>query len=236
MSTGKIGQSENIYGCALRSARKALGLTQAEFAEPLSISGSYVSDIEKGKAVPSEAVTREISERYRINRIFLETCSGEIFGSLPERLSLPTKNGDRSGEDVGGYSSAQFKTVGVFALAGAGPGRDLVEHDPIETIPVPNSFWKSSTVVIRVRGRSMEPLIRDGAYLGVDRDDRWVVSGEIYAVWIPYEGAVIKRLYVDPEKITLKSENLGFPEFFIPVNEVSDGLILGRVKWVMQGI
>ena len=79
MSTDKIGQSENIFGKVLREARKALGLTQGEFAKPLSISGSYVSDIEKGKAVPSEAVIREISDYYRINRKKLETGEGEMF-------------------------------------------------------------------------------------------------------------------------------------------------------------
>jgi len=80
----------------------------------------------------------------------------------------------------------------------------------------------------------MEPLILDGAYIGIDREDRWVISGEIYAVWIPYEGAVIKRLYIDPEKIILRSDNKDFPDFYIPVKETNTEMILGRVKWVMQ--
>ena len=132
------------------------------------------------------------------------------------------------------YNKDLYSEVGVYALAGAGPARDLVEHEPIEMIVIPKSFWKPSIAAIKVRGRSMEPLILDGAYLGIDRDERWIISGEIYAVWIPYEGAVIKRLYVDPEKITLKSDNLGFPEFSIPVKEASPEMILGRVKWVLQ--
>jgi phage repressor protein C with HTH and peptisase S24 domain len=122
----------------------------------------------------------------------------------------------------------------VYALAGAGPARDLVEHEPIEMIVIPKSFWKPSIAAIKVRGRSMEPLILDGAYLGIDREDKWIISGEIYAVWIPYEGAVIKRLYIDPEKITLRSDNKDFPEFSIPVKEASAEMILGRVKWVLQ--
>lgn len=82
MSTTKIGTTENVFGQSLRKARKALGLTQAEFATPLSISGSYVSDIEKGKAFPSEAVIREFSEYYRINRNWLTAGEGEMFTPL----------------------------------------------------------------------------------------------------------------------------------------------------------
>lgn len=80
----------------------------------------------------------------------------------------------------------------------------------------------------------MEPLIRDGAYVGIDSEDRWIVSGEIYAVWLPYEGAVIKRLYLDMEKITLKSDNSQFPEITVPLAGLDDHFIQGRVKWVIQ--
>lgn len=78
MSTEKIGSTENIFGESLRRFRKSEGLTQDKFAEPLSISGSYVSDIEKGKAVPSEAVIREIVDKYRVSRIYLETGRGAM--------------------------------------------------------------------------------------------------------------------------------------------------------------
>jgi len=83
MSTKKIGLTENIFGMAVRTARKHLKLTQAMFAEPLSITGSYVSDIEKGKAVPSEAVIREIISVYRISRKWLDAGQGEMFTPDP---------------------------------------------------------------------------------------------------------------------------------------------------------
>lgn len=88
MSTYKYGLSENIIGSALRRARKELHLTQAEFAEPLSISGSYVSDIEKGKAIPSEAVIREIIAKYRINRDWLMHGEGDMFSPVVEESQL----------------------------------------------------------------------------------------------------------------------------------------------------
>lgn len=79
MSNKKITSSDNIFGASLRLVRKALKLTQVEFAEPLSITGSYVSNIEKGQATPSEAVVREIIGHYLINRNYLKTGDGEMF-------------------------------------------------------------------------------------------------------------------------------------------------------------
>jgi len=79
MSTTKIGSSDNNLGSRLRCFRLSLSLTQSKLAEPLSISGSYVSDIEKGKAIPSEAVIREIVEKYRLTRLWLETGAGEMY-------------------------------------------------------------------------------------------------------------------------------------------------------------
>ena len=83
MSSRKVLSSDLIFGAALRSIRKYLGLTQIKFAEPLSISGSYVSNLEKSEATPSEAVIREIVSVYRINRNYLETGKGEMFYLVP---------------------------------------------------------------------------------------------------------------------------------------------------------
>jgi SOS-response transcriptional repressor LexA len=189
----------------------------------MSITGSYISDIERGKAVPSEAVKRELIEIYRINRLFLDTGEGEMF--------LPKASADGCS-----YDSERFREIGVFALAGAGPARDLVEHEPIDTLIVPRSFWKPSIVAIRVKGRSMEPTILDGAIVGVDRDDRAIVTGYIYAVWIPYEGAVIKRVHMRPEQIIFRSDNPEHDDFSLPLSEGIPDMILGRVRWVWQGL
>ena len=84
----------------------------------------------------------------------------------------------------------------------------------------------------------MAPTILDGAIVGVDRNDRQLVSGEIYAVWVPYEGAVIKRLFMELDKVIIRSDNHVFPEFSIPYQELEesrrDNFILGRVKWIVQ--
>jgi transcriptional regulator with XRE-family HTH domain len=67
---------ENIFGKNLKHARKRLKLSQNTFAKPLGIKGSFISDIERGKALPSESVIKLIEIKYRINRIWLESAEG----------------------------------------------------------------------------------------------------------------------------------------------------------------
>jgi transcriptional regulator with XRE-family HTH domain len=100
LSSKKIGASNKFFGPALRKARISLGLTQAKFAESLSISGSYISNLEKGEANPSEAVIRELVRTFRINRVFLETGEGEMFQNKFQQFS------DRRQEELAEESAA----------------------------------------------------------------------------------------------------------------------------------
>lgn len=124
--------------------------------------------------------------------------------------------------------------VHVYALGGAGMGKELVEVEPIETITVPQQFWKPSVRVVKVRGDSMEDYIHDGAFVGVDTADREILSGRVYAIWLPYEGTVLKELYTTPEAIIFRSRNKRYPDFSIPLKEFQVENIIGRVKWVLQ--
>lgn len=209
-------------------------LTVRKFAERLSMSPTTVQEYLKGRTPPADFIVR-VCDQFDVDSWWLLTgrnieAPSSVTASNRKQISkIPAIQ-----ESLSTYDKELYNEVGVYALAGAGPARELVEHDPIEMIVIPKSFWKPSIAAIKVRGRSMEPLILDGAYLGIDREDKWIISGEIYAVWIPYEGAVIKRLYIDPERITLRSDNKDFPEFSILVKEASAEMILGRVKWVLQ--
>jgi len=198
------------------------GISQAKLADLLGFPAHKIRDIESGKQKMPPDIAHALEEKFGFS--FVWVMSGEG----------PKKKEWQFEEGLEQYHGENFNEIGVYALAGAGTARELMAHEPLETIVIPNSFWRPAIVAIKVRGRSMEPLILDGAYIGIDREDRWVISGEIYAVWIPYEGAVIKRLYIDPEKIILRSDNKDFPDFYIPVKETNTEMILGRVKWVMQ--
>jgi SOS-response transcriptional repressor LexA len=131
---------------------------------------------------------------------------------------------------------SKYKQLPVYAYAGAGKFIDLTEIEPIDTILIPKEYANSgSLAVVKVVGKSMEPIIHEGAYIGVDKDNRNFISGNIYAVYLPFEGAVIKKVFTDIKNVILKSENKEFPDIVIPLKNIDkDNFIIGTVKWVLQ--
>ena len=126
----------------------------------------------------------------------------------------------------------------VYALAGAGALKELTEYEPVETIMLPEEFGGPAIITVKVRGESMTPTIWDGALCGINTTAQNIVSGDIYAFWLPYEGAVIKRAFVGYEKLILKSDNPLFPPIELPRQELDANSqlyrLLGRVDWIVQ--
>ena len=61
-------------------------------------------------------------------------------------------------------------------------------------------------------------------------------SGELFAVLLPYEGIILRRLAWDRKEkcFVLRAENPAYPE--IRIQEDLTGRILGRLAWVMQKV
>lgn len=107
-----------------------------------------------------------------------------------------------------------------------------------KTVCNPHIAGRIYLYVIKVIDKSMEPLIKDGAYVGIDMKDKELVSGYIYCVYLQYEGAVIKYIIKNREGIILKSENSMFDDILIKKEEIkdSDHFVIGKVVWVWQNI
>lgn len=133
---------------------------------------------------------------------------------------------------------SKYQTVPVYSFAGAGKFVDLTEIEPIDTLIVLKEFDSKSIGVVKVIGKSMEPIIKDGSYVGIDTKNREPVQGYIYCVYLSYEGAVIKYIIKNREGIILKSENPMFDNIVVSKKELEDkdSFIIGRVKWVWQNI
>lgn len=70
----------------LREIRKKIGYTQNEFGERIGITGSTVSDIERGKLSLTERNISLICEKLGVNKNWLKNGEGEMFDTynLPE--------------------------------------------------------------------------------------------------------------------------------------------------------
>lgn len=82
------------------------------------------------------------------------------------------------------------KMVPIYNMASGSPeGLEPEWEEPICHRFIQERFVRPGIKPVLVSGRSMEPTFKDGAVVGVDLNDKRVVSGEAYAVLIPYEGA-----------------------------------------------
>lgn len=131
-----------------------------------------------------------------------------------------------------------LQELGVYSVAGAGTPIDVAELTPLFTVFAPPDYLRKADFAIVIDGHSMEPLISHGAVVGIKKDAPFVAN-ELYAARIPYEGMVVKRVGVDMEKdeFIFKSQNPdkgSYPDYRIGINE-GEGIIIGRVVWVMWG-
>lgn len=210
---------EKIFGEQIRAERKRRKMTQADLGKVVDISVPYLSEIERGLA-------DNISGRVRV------ALEGFLFGEKQTCVSVVEQAGTTENY---GSDGETCEMVPIYNMATAGIGGSEPEWaEPICQRAIQTKFMRPGLRPVMVNGRSMEPTMKDGAVVGVDCNDKRVVSGEAYAVLIPHEGAVIKRLYLLPTGVLLRSDNKEFPEFTIPKDDLADHFVLGRVRWVVQ--
>lgn len=111
MSTDKDGKTDNCFGSNLRLLRKTIKSTQGDFAKPLTITGGYVSDLERGKARPSQAVLNEIISVYKVNPNFLEMGDGDMFTEEVEQEVLHLAEDHPATHSLERITNQQFKTT-----------------------------------------------------------------------------------------------------------------------------
>jgi phage repressor protein C with HTH and peptisase S24 domain len=115
------------------------------------------------------------------------------------------------------------------------PMSGVWQPNPLINITIPDYLSRPNLLVVKMDTGSMEPVIRRNAYVGLDRDDTHLRSGEIYALNVPGEGLVIKRVVRDLEKgrLVLRTDNPAHQDLSLPL-ENPGVTALGRAVWVIQ--
>lgn len=77
----------------VRDVRNALGWTKQKFADEIRVSSSYISQIEKGDKMPSDALLDLIMQKFNVSEDWWEVGEGPIFKAkekpeIPEHLRL----------------------------------------------------------------------------------------------------------------------------------------------------
>jgi SOS-response transcriptional repressor LexA len=178
-----------------------------------------------------------LSRALRGQNIGLDKVS-KILDALDVKVVFPGDNAAKvSAADRKELDSKGLTILGVHVVAGAGPAWEDEEAEPKFYIAVPAQYLRKNVKTLLVNGESMEPTILDNAVVGVNIDGGEIIQGKIYAVRLPYEGIVVKRVYLDHENklFLLRSDNLsgGFPDIKLPFDE-GNAFVYGQVIWVLQ--
>lgn len=96
----------------IKKLRKALDLTQQEFANQLNIKRNTVATYETGKSNPSDAAVNLICKTFNVSEVWLRTGKGEMFAERSESDELAA-----AVERLITGESAEFKRRLINALS-----------------------------------------------------------------------------------------------------------------------
>lgn len=68
----------------MKKLRKALDITQQEFADKIGIKRNSYANYETGRNIPIDAIIVSICREFNVNETWLRTGEGEMFIEIPE--------------------------------------------------------------------------------------------------------------------------------------------------------
>lgn len=224
-----------MLGMRVRSYRKKKGLTLDHLAKKIGITASGLSDIENNKINPSLKTLESFIAKSGINATWLFSGKGEMFS--PTEIKSPLAMREGIGEDR--VANEQIE-VEVVARAGLGntyeAGQEPLERAIMMRKAMLTSSGRVVNKAVRCSGDSMYPTIVDNALVGVDFEDRNPGEGKIFKFRLPQLGFSVKQLGIGKGGFWLTPDNRMFQREFFPVEDLDQGLIAGRVRWVFNKV
>lgn len=212
--------------------------TQVELAEVLGIRQSSISDAKRRNSVPSDWYIK-LFEKFGLNPDWLKHAKGPQYLRNAQGDYKPFDSIDYGAlyEDKAKYEDPETANTVVTVHSMQCPVADQASWKPVPTgkLGVARKYAKETILVMQMESSAMEPLIQRDAYVGLDMEQKNIVSGEVYGVFLPYEGVALKRVFLDEdnERFILRSENPSHPEQYLELDKYKDRII-GRLSWVLQ--
>ena len=144
-----------------------------------------------------------------------------FFNQLPESLIEATSD----------YIILKYQKS-IIASAGGGAINHKIDLASLvvdkQLLDYINSSYKY-TEVLQVFGDSMEPDIKDGSLVFIDKSQVDINRPGVYIVSTT-DGLFIKKIAVKDDRIVLKSTNKNFTDIKVNINDI---LIIGRVCGIL---
>jgi len=209
----------------LKRRRKALGLTQKQLADAVGISAKTIQKFEYGD-IPKGPNLLRLSRALNCSIDWLLLGSGA--GGVDPDQDEGCPHGSHGELSFVPRVLARLDTNGEFLEKNQNSKSEYAFRlDWLRQVGNP-----SDMILLEVSGDSMSPEIKDGDSILIDRGQREIYVGKIYAVRM---GRDILVRYVDraPEKILFRSANRSFGDIVIDIEaDAREPIgILGRVVW-----
>lgn len=218
--------------------------TDAEFAEALGISPSYLGQIKKGLRPITEKTARKFEKAMGRPEYSLDGMTH--IAADPAETYRPDSNAelaeyegfiewDDDTPPIPGSVAVPFFT-GVDLSAGNGSNAGEEAHGAklmfARSTLSRQGVDVNNAVCVKVRGSSMEPALFDGSVVGVDTSATAILEGKMYAIR-HYDELRVKYLYPRPDGgLRIVSVNKAeHPDEILTPDEAKHVTVIGRVFW-----
>lgn len=195
--------------------------TQQELADVLGIKQSTISESKKRNTVPPGWYLT-LFEKRGVNPDWLREGKGPML--------LRTEEGRYVEPGIPPSPLMQGVSRPYYNSHELGGG----EWTPSGCIVVPEPYAGRGIRILRMTGDGFAPTVRRGAFVGVDMHGVRPSSGDIFAVHMPLEGVVLKRLFCDGDTLVLRADHPQHPDMRLSRNEA--GRLIGKAVWVFQSM
>lgn len=222
-----MGTFDEIYKRILFSANCQ---TQMELASILEISQSSISDAKRRQSIPSDWLIK-LYDKFGVNPDWLRNKQEPMY--LRGLSNIDGEHANIVLEDISrGFIAKVYETF-------CEKKDETYTFKTLDEIVLPKSLHKCSTHVFNYNNNGMEPSIPRLSLVGVaakTKDEKLpVISGEIYALYLPQEGIIFRRIFhnIEDNSYTLCFDNAKLPQNVISFESLQEKLF-GKVTWVLH--
>ena len=220
----------------LKKARERRGLNQTELGNILGVSPQTVQLWEAGKTMPRHKRIDTLAKQLGVRSQWLIFGQGSMSESGPDEMVM---HDTEIVEDEGPLAPDEIEIPffrEVEMAAGDGRTQVIENHGCSMRFSLARlakaGIQPHNAACATIAGSSMEPVIKDGSPIGIDKGCRHIIDGEVYA--LDHGGMLrVKRLYRAPlNRMRVVSDNqVEYPEEIYMIGDPEAPRIIGRVFW-----
>ena len=198
----------STIGEVIRKLREEAGISQARLARLLGVTHASVAQWESGRNHPRHKHIEKMAAIFGVPpAVFFADGDFREYARVGERGDL-------------------FLPVVSYVHAGLG-----VQKEPEELLMVTLEEARKAHFALKVKGKSMEPTLLEGDYIGVRRQEVATTGDIVVAQVDEFDEVTVKRLKQIATEIILVPDNPEFPSYSSKEHRIR---IIGKVTWIKR--